>query len=89
MVIYHHYMSPTDHNSFQHLANDLFAGLRFSANEILCPMFRDIHVAHNTSLIYILHQTLPSFKVYVSGRSESRYKSTSTNVNQPVHQHAH
>jgi hypothetical protein len=58
LVLYRHIMSPTDRSSFQHLANYLSAGSRLSANEILCPMFRDIHVAHNTSLIYILHQTL-------------------------------
>jgi hypothetical protein len=63
LVLYRHIMSPTDRSSFQHLANYLSAGSRLSANGILCPMFRDIHVAHNTSLIYILHQTLPSFTV--------------------------
>jgi hypothetical protein len=89
MVLYRHIMSPTDRSSFQHLANYLSAGSRLSANEILCPMFRDIHVAHNISVIYILHQTLPSFKVDVSGRSESRYKSTSANVNRSVRQRAH
>jgi hypothetical protein len=63
MVLYRHIMSPTDRSSFQHLANYLSAGSRLSANEILCPMFRDIHVAHNISMIYILHQTLPSFTI--------------------------
>jgi hypothetical protein len=28
-----------------------------------CPMFRDIHVAHNIFVIYILHRTLQSFRI--------------------------
>ena len=63
LLLYCHIMSPTDHSSFQHLSNYLSAESCLSANGILCPMFRDIHVAHNTTLIYILHQTLPSFTV--------------------------
>ena len=62
MVLNHHIMSSTDRSSFQHLANYLSAGSHLSANEILCPMFRDIHVAHDTSVIYNL-QTLPSFTI--------------------------
>ena len=53
MVLYHHMMSPTDRSSFQHLANYLSMRSRLSSNEILCPMFYDIHVAHNISVIYI------------------------------------
>ena len=63
LVLFRRTTSPTDRSSFQHLTNYLSVGSHLSANGILCPMFRDIHVAHNTSLIYILHQTLLSFTV--------------------------
>jgi hypothetical protein len=44
LVLYHHIMSPTDHSSFQHLANYLSAGSRLSAIEFLCPLFHDIRI---------------------------------------------
>ena len=71
MVLYRDIMIPTDHSSFQHLANYLSAGSHLGANKILCPMFCDIHVAHNISVIYIFHQKHPSFKVDVSVWLES------------------
>jgi hypothetical protein len=50
--LYRHIMSPTDHRPFQYLANYLTVGSRVSAIELLCPVFRHIHLAPKTSVIY-------------------------------------
>jgi hypothetical protein len=51
--LYHHIMSPTNRHPFQYLANYLTIGSQVSAIKLLCPVFRHIHIAPKTFVIYI------------------------------------
>jgi hypothetical protein len=50
--LYRHIMSLTNHRPFQYLANYLTARSQVSPIELLCPVFRHIHLSPETYVIY-------------------------------------